>query len=98
MCLLIIYICRNLLKLYGSSEFVPLLTAQDGQPSRVMDIIPIPVLHCIKLGPVNHIIKALCEVYPGVDDRLCRMHLVMSAYHGGQYEGRECSILLNNIE
>lgn len=61
-------------------------------------MVPIPVLHCLKLGPVNHIIMALREVYPGVDEKLALMHLVLSAYHGGSYEGNECSKILNNID
>ena len=57
-------LCRRLLKLYGSCEFAPLLTTENGQSSRVLERIPIPVLHTVKLGPTNHLIDALEEVQP----------------------------------
>ena len=52
-------LCRRLLKLYGSCEFAPLLTTENGQSSRVLERIPIPVLHTVKLGPTNHLVSAL---------------------------------------
>ena len=55
-------LCRRLLKLYGSCEFAPLLTTEAGQSSRVLERIPIPVLHTVKLGPTNHLVGALEEV------------------------------------
>ena len=89
---------RRALKHYHSQEFLPLLTCEAGQSNLVLVRVPIPPLHCIKLGPVNHLVKALKEVYPGLNDRLAALHLQLSEYHGGCYQGKQCTTILKNIE
>ena len=83
---------------YGSVEFPPLLTSEQGMTDRVLLRVPIPCLHTVKLGPTNHILDSLRAVYAEVQDRLDEMGLVKENYHGGQYEGRQCSIILRHLE
>jgi hypothetical protein len=37
-------------------------------------------------------------VYPAVTERLALLHIHQSEYHGGSYEGNQCSRILANIE
>ena len=75
--LLTFSLCRRLLKLYGSCEFAPLLTTENGQSSRVLERIPIPVLHTVKLGPTNHLVSALEEVHTAH----CTLHTAHCTLH-----------------
>ena len=38
------------------------------------------------------------QVYPAVIDRLALLHIIRSEYHGGCFQGKQCSKILDNIE
>ena len=51
-------------------------------------LIPLPPLHTILLGPVNHIIDNLKLLYPELENILKFLHIVNSNYHTGNLEGK----------
>ena len=51
-----------------------------------------------KLGVVNDAASGLVKVFPEATTWMDSLKIKKGAYHGGQYEGRECDVLLNNID
>ena len=51
----------------------------------------------LPLGPVNPIIKNLAVYYPKVNKILDDLHIKRSNYHGKQFEGKQCRLILRNI-
>ena len=52
----------------------------------------------LKLGVVNDAASGLVEVFPEATVWMDSLKIKKGAYHGAQYEGRECDVLLNNID
>ena len=59
---------------------------------------PPPPLHLILLGPVNHVLNALDNYYPCISERLDKLFIQKSKYHGQSLEGPQCKLLLKCIK
>jgi len=89
---------RDKLKEYHNVEFSPLINTEN-KGTAVIAIVPPPPLHTIKLGPVNHLwvlLRKLCPLQ--VLEFEGMMHLYLEDYHGGCYEGNQCSKILRNAD
>ena len=89
---------RSQLKFFGCVENEPLIRAFAGEEVYVMDRIPIPPLHTIKLGPVNHLVRELASHWDGLKPALASLNIKESDYFGGAYEGKQCTQILKKIE
>ena len=49
--------------------------------------IPPPPLHTFRLGPVNHLLDHLGNLYPELEQHLADLHVVKENYHGKTFEG-----------
>ena len=47
---------------------------------------------------MNHIIKSLKKKFPALVNILSKLHVQPSKYHGRQYEGNQCKLILRFIE
>ena len=91
---------RTLLKHFWNAEFPCLLPAtQDNSttlphaPTPIMARLPIPLLHCLKLNPVNHLLNAFNERWEGLELWLKELHVVKDDYFGGKFEGESIPLL-----
>jgi hypothetical protein len=83
-------------KNYNNSENVPLLNTH--MSSRVIkDILLIPTLHTIVLGPVNKLMKHIGN-YISLDDLDNKLTIHRDEYHGMTYQGRACRKIMNNVD
>ena len=57
---------------------------------------PPPVLH-LKLG-LNHVLKALLNVWPELRDWLTQLHILFEPYHGETLEGNDVTKVLKNLD
>ena len=89
---------RSQLKFFFCVENESLIAAFAGEEVYVMDRIPIPPLHTIKLGPVNHLVKELASHWDGFKPALASLNITESDYHGGAYDGKQCTQILKKIE
>jgi hypothetical protein len=89
---------RSQLKFFFCVENESLIAAFADEEVYVMDRIPIPPLHTIKLGPVNHLVKELATHWDGLKPALASLNITESDYHGGAYEGKQCTQILKKIE
>ena len=78
----------------------------NGTATKIIIKAPPPPLHCVRLGPTNHLVRALRELWPDLQVflyivfleiikniqkvYLSRLHITEEAYHGREYEGNEC--------
>ena len=77
---------RAFLKNYNNVQNPPLFKGENLQNKPLFAILPIPGLHCIKLGGVNLLFKHLGEAVK-LESFLKKHGLIMEGYHGGQYIG-----------
>ena len=82
---------RSKLKNYFNVEFPPLIPTdtESGATTLVHTRVPIALLHTILLNPVNHLVKHLGGVWPGLEGWLQGLHVVRENYHGEKFEGKE---------
>ena len=89
---------RDKLKEYFNVEFPPHVTADPNAtgPTTVLSRCPIPLLHTIKLNPVNHILQYWAKEvkgaggekgWPGLEEWFKELHVVKDNYHGKKFEG-----------
>ena len=85
---------RALLKHFWNVEFPCLLpTTLDTSstlphaPTPILARLPPPLLHCLKLNPVNHLLDALKERWDGLIPWLKELHVVKDDYFGGKFQG-----------
>ena len=57
-----------------------------------------PVQLHAKLGVVNDCVDGMYEVYPEGKEWPEKLNICKAPYHGAKFEGRECDVLLNNID
>ena len=88
---------RTFLKNFNNVEHKPLLKGKTGVETPTMDLLPIPGLHCIKLGPVNHLMKHL-KKFVDTKDFEKRHSLIEEMYHGGQYIGPDCEKIFSKLD
>lgn len=70
---------RNNLKNYYNVEYPPIIAGPD--ESKIIEIIPPPPLHLIRLGPVNKIMDHLLKICPlGVEEFQEKLHIHRSEY------------------
>ena len=65
--------------------------------SPTKDLLPIPGLHCIKLGFVNLPIKHIRK-FVNTKDFERRHSLIEEMYHGGQYIGPDCEKISSKLD
>ena len=81
---------RERLKDYENVEFEPLVPVIPGATSStpILAIMPIPLLHSLRLNPTNHILSHLAGVFPGLEQFYRELSVVKEDYHGGdKFEG-----------
>ena len=81
---------RERLKDYENVEFEPLVPAIPGAtaPTPILAVMPIPLLHSLRLNPTNHILSHLAGVFPGLEQFYRELSVVKEDYHGGdKFEG-----------
>ena len=63
-------------------------------PTSILAKIPPPPLHSFCLGPVNHLVDHLGQLYPELEQHLVNLHLVREDYHEKTFEGEcyKCSL------
>ena len=89
---------RNQLKRFHNEEHTPLVTPEDKNMA-VACLAPVPPLHTCKLGPVNHLWDFLSKACPSeCAEFTSKFHLIKDSYHGGQFEGNECNVILRNAD
>ena len=90
---------RSSLMNFYNCEFQPLLHPRPSavSPTPVLQKMPPPPLHCIRLGPTNFLLKELRVLWPELQDYLDNLHVELDDYHGGAFEGNECKKILKNI-
>ena len=75
----------------------PLLASSGDDPDTPLLIKAAPPALHLKLG-INHFLKELAKVWPGILDWLADLNITMEPYHGGQtLEGNESSKVLKNL-
>ena len=84
--------------MFSNCVQTPLLTSGDDNPDTPMLLMTVPPALHLKLS-INHFLKELAKVWPGVLDWLATLHIVLEPYHGGQtLEGNESSKVLKNLD
>ena len=76
----------------------PLLAGVGDDPETLLLVKAVPPALHLKLA-INHFLKELAKVWPGVLAWLDGLNIVLEPYHGGQtLEGNEASKVLKNLE
>ena len=86
---------KEVAKDYGNVIHPPILDVED-KNTPVIHHVPPPELH-LMMGPTNHLIDALCKVWPGCIAWLQSLNLYEVDYFGGKYEGDDCRKILRKI-
>ena len=80
---------------FGNVVHEPLLSGSENK--LILELIPPMELHLL-LGVVNHMYKAMTEVWPNVVKWPSALHIQQEPYHGGQFAGNACHKLLSNLD
>ena len=73
----------------------------DNRPgdTKILTILPIASLHVVKLGPTNKLLKTLKQVDEKAHDQfLDDLNISQPQYNGGDLEGNQCSLVLDNAK
>lgn len=88
------------MKFYENNEHAPLIKGPEQGPTLVLLKSPPPILHTVKLGPVNdllgHIEKLGSSQY--LTTFYSSIHITKSSYQKCVFEGNEVSKILNNLD
>ena len=88
---------RSKAKRFTNCVNKPLITSSEDDPDTPMLLKAAPPALHLKLG-INHFLKELAKVWPGMLDWLADMNITLEPYHGGQtLEGNESSKVLKNL-
>ena len=88
---------RKFLKEFFNVQFAPLLKGKKSKETLVLEILPIPGLHCIKLGPVNLVWKHLGKRV-NLTTFEKKYSLVKGSYHSGEFIGPDCEKIFSKIK
>lgn len=87
---------KDKLKNYNNSEYIPLVNTHM-QSQVVKDLVLIPTLHTVVLGPVNKLMKEVGK-YVCLDDIDRQFNIHRDEYHGMTYQGRACRKLMKKSD
>ena len=88
---------KNPSKFARTLQNLPLFKSEKIQNTPLFKILPIPGLHCIKLGGVNLLFKHLGEAVKL--ENFQKIHsLIQEDFHGGHYVGPDCDKILSKLD
>ena len=87
---------KDLVKNYHNSENEHLLRGKY-KSKRIKDILIIPGLHTIILGPVNKVYDEICKKVD-LTDFENEINITRDDYHGKKFEGKECRKIFKKVE
>lgn len=85
---------RSTLQYFFNCEFQPVIRAQN--PTKVLDILTIPVLHTVLLGPFNSLWNTLCEHFPTEAESYALQFGMKGAGKGGDFNGNTVKDIIHN--
>ena len=85
---------RELLQYFFNCEFEPVIVAQNS--TRVLDILTIPILHTVLLGPFNTLWNTLCEHFPAEAEAFATYFGMKSAGKGGDFNGKTVKDIIHD--
>ena len=77
---------RELLQYFFNCEFAPVIVAEN--PTKVLDILTIPVLHTVLLGPFNTLWDTLRDHFPTEAEEFSTKFGMKGAGAGGDFNGK----------
>ena len=85
---------RELLQYFFNCEFQPVIVAQES--TRVLDILTIPVLHTVLLGPFNTLWETLRDHFPKESNEVELRFGMKGAGAGGDFNGKTVKEIVHN--